>query len=62
MTTIAEIANIIKKLKSAVIFTHLRPDGDTVGRALALSSAMGALGIPTQVVNEGNIPVKFLFM
>ncbi len=62
MTTIAEIANIIKKLKSAVIFTHLRPDGDTVGSALALSRAMGALGISTQVVNESKIPAKFFFI
>ena len=42
MNTIAEIAAVIRKLKSALIFTHVRPDGDTVGCGIALSRALAA--------------------
>ena len=62
MNTVAEIANVIKKLKSAVIFTHMRADGDTVGCALALSRALDLLHISNQVVNEGEIPARFDFL
>lgn len=60
MNTLQEIADVIKTLKSAVIFTHLRPDGDTLGSAMALSRALFMLGIQNEVVNEGDIPEKFL--
>ena len=60
MNTIQEIAGVLKRLKSAVIFTHMRPDGDTLGSALALSRALFMLNIPCTVVNEGEIPQKFL--
>ena len=60
MNTLQEIADVIKTLKSAVIFTHMRPDGDTLGSAMALSRALFMLGIQNEVVNEGEIPEKFL--
>ena len=62
MNTIEEIAGIIKNIKSAVIFTHTRPDGDTLGSAMALSRALFMLGIKSIVVNDGEIPEKFLFL
>ena len=36
MKTIDQLANEFLTLKSALIFCHVRPDGDTVGSALAL--------------------------
>lgn len=62
MNTLSEIADVIRHLKSAVIFTHMRPDGDTLGSAMALSRALFLLKIPNEVVNEGEIPEKFLFL
>lgn len=62
MNTIAEIAGVIKKLKSAVIFTHVQPDGDTIGGAMALSIALQRLGIQSEVVNEGKVPKKLCFL
>ncbi len=62
MNTIGEIADVLKNLKSAVIFTHTRPDGDALGSALALSRALTLLGVKTQVVNDCEIPEKFLFL
>ena len=61
MNTISEIVGVLKRLKSAVIFTHMRPDGDALGSAMALSRALFMLNIPNEVVNEGEIPSKFLF-
>lgn len=62
MNTIEEIASRIRKLKSAAIFMHTRPDGDTVGSGLALSHALARLGIASQVACEGELPEKFLFL
>ena len=62
MNTIEKIANVLKTTKSAVIFTHMRPDGDTIGSGMALSRALSMLKIPNEVVNEGEIPEKFFFL
>ncbi|MDE6273752.1 MAG: bifunctional oligoribonuclease/PAP phosphatase NrnA [Clostridiales bacterium] len=59
MNTLHEIAAVIKTAESAVIFTHMRPDGDTVGSALALSRALSYLGIKNEVLSEGKIPETF---
>ena len=62
MNTLKEIAGVIRRLKSAVIFTHMRPDGDALGSAMALSRALFMLNIPNEVVNEGEIPAKFFVL
>ena len=62
MNTIPEIAAVLRSLKSAVIFTHMRPDGDAVGSGIALSRALDLLNIPNQLVNEGELPQKFRFL
>ena len=62
MNTIHEIAAVLRSLKSAVIFTHMRPDGDAVGSGIALSRALDLLNIPNQLVNEGELPQKFRFL
>ena len=62
MNTLEEIAGILKRLKSAVIFTHMRPDGDTLGSALALHRALSLLKINSEVVNEGEIPHRYRFL
>ena len=62
MNTISEIAAVLRSLKSAVIFTHMRPDGDAVGSGIALSRALDLLNIPNQLVNEGGLPQKFRFL
>lgn len=62
MNGIEEIVGAIKRLKSAVIFTHTRPDGDTLGSGMALHRALFLLGIESEIVNDGEIPEKFLFL
>lgn len=62
MNTIQEIANVLKSVKSAVIFTHTRPDGDAVGSAVALSRALSYLKIENEIVNDSILPAKFLYL
>lgn len=62
MNSIEEIAKVLKSLKSAVIFTHMRPDGDTLGSALALGRALSMAGVRTEILNEAPIPERFSFL
>lgn len=60
--TLTEIAARIKVAKSAVILTHMRPDGDAFGSALGLSAALDRLGIPNTVCDESDIPSNLAFL
>ncbi len=62
MDTLEEIAEKLKKAKSVGIFTHLRPDGDAYGSALALSLALEKLSIPSYVCNENDPPSNLAFL
>ncbi len=57
-----KIADRIKSAKRVVIFTHMRPDGDAFGSALALSSALDLLKTPNQVCVETDIPSNLAFI
>lgn len=62
MQSLREIAEVIKGIKSAVIFTHTRPDGDTIGSGLALFYALRQLNISCEICNDSDIPEKFQFL
>lgn len=62
MEDLHKISNQIKQSKSVAILTHMRPDGDAIGSALALSSALDALKIPNQVCVESDIPHNLAFV
>ena len=57
-----KIAEQLKKLRSAVIFCHMRPDGDTLGSAMGLSWLLRQNGARCSVVCESEIPEKFHFL
>ena len=42
--TVQETADFLRTLDGVLILTHVRPDGDTVGCAVALCRALRALG------------------
>lgn len=48
--------------KSVALFMHMRPDGDTIGSTLALSSALKSKGIATKVFCVDTIPNKFSYL
>ncbi len=62
METLRQIAERIKKAKSVLILTHMRPDGDALGGALALARALKNLNTPTQVCVESEIPSNLTFV
>ncbi len=62
MSTIEEIAKVLNNSKSVTIFTHVRPDGDTLGCAVALRRALSLKGIAAEAVNEGPVPERFCFL
>lgn len=62
MISLSQLANnLIKETKVAII-CHVRPDGDTIGSACALSLALKSLNISAQVFCEDTLPEKFLFL
>ena len=60
--SLQEIADIVKSSKKAVVLTHVRPDGDALGSALALSFAVDSLGIEHAFVSESDPPSNLSFM
>lgn len=62
MNTLQEIAGKLKRAKNVGIFTHVRPDGDAYGSALALSLALNKLSIPSYVCNENEPPSNLAFL
>ena len=62
MDTLEKIAEQLKTAKSVGIFTHVRPDGDAYGSALALALALDKLSIPNYVCNESEPPSNLAFL
>ncbi len=60
--TLKELSDRLKKLKSAAIFCHMRPDGDTLGSAMGLKYLLESVGAKCRVVCESTVPEKFLFL
>ena len=60
--TVFEIAKELKKQTSVLIFSHNRPDGDTVGSATALRLAFLSLGISADIVCANEIPTKLSYI
>ena len=61
ISSLTDIAQIISKINSALIFCHVRPDGDTLGSAEALYLALKKKGLRCDIVCDGEIPDKFSF-
>ncbi len=60
--TITDISSQILKLNKVLIFSHNRPDGDTVGSATALRLALTKLGKQVDLVCDSPIPEKFFIV
>ena len=60
--TLEQIANRIKSAKSVLIVSHMRPDGDACGSALALCYALKKIGVGAEVCIESDIPSNLVFV
>ncbi|MDY6367699.1 MAG: bifunctional oligoribonuclease/PAP phosphatase NrnA, partial [Clostridia bacterium] len=61
-TPLQELAKKLFAEKSAAIFCHVRPDGDTVGSATALKAALIKSGVKADVFCEDVIPKRFDYL
>lgn len=57
-----EVVAVLKKEKVFFIATHINPDGDAIGSALALSSALESIGKKAYLYNKDRIPEFYRFM
>ena len=57
-----QIANRIKSAKNVLIVSHMRPDGDACGSALALCYALQNIGVDAEVCIESDIPSNLFFV
>ena len=60
--TLNDIASKIKTLKNVVIFSHNRPDGDTIGCATALKLALEKLGATAALCCNAVVPENFYYI
>ncbi|MDR3687841.1 MAG: bifunctional oligoribonuclease/PAP phosphatase NrnA [Fimbriimonas sp.] len=52
----------LENVSSVIIGTHLNPDGDALGSALAVSLFLDGLGIPNEVLCHHNAPANLKFL
>ena len=60
--TLSELAEKLKTIESAVIFCHMRPDGDAIGAAMGLKRLLERCGARCSVACESPIPAKFAYL
>ncbi|MDR1695905.1 MAG: bifunctional oligoribonuclease/PAP phosphatase NrnA [Endomicrobium sp.] len=59
---ISEISKIIKQSKTFFIAGHVKPDGDSIGSALALKSVLTRIGKKAEVYSSDDVPVYLKFL
>lgn len=57
-----ELISFLKQEDAFFIATHISPDGDGLGSALALSSALESMGKKTLVYDKDEVPELYLFL
>lgn len=60
--TVNETAALLKDSDDILLVTHSRPDGDTLGSAIALETALRMLGKNTYTVCDDDIPERLSFI
>lgn len=58
----SEIAEVLRTRQRFVVMSHLRPDGDALGCAIAFGLALKALGKDVTVWNQDGVPEKFHYL
>lgn len=62
MISLTELSNKLKSERKIALFCHVRPDGDSLGSALALKNALNNLGIEADVYCDDPVPSRFFFL
>lgn len=62
METLREIAKILLRHERFALFSHMRPDGDTLGSAAALCLALREIGKTADLFCSDDLPSRFSFL
>lgn len=60
--TFREIAEVLLKAQTILIYPHINPDGDAVGSAAALCRSLRMLGKTAYILMEDELPANLRFM
>ncbi len=60
--TLTEIGETLLAAEKLVVVSHLRPDGDAIGSALALARVLGDLGKEVTILNQDGVPESLEFL
>ncbi len=62
LSQLEEMLSAVKRADSILLFSHISPDGDTIGSALALKMMLEALGKKVIYVLDGIVPPSLFFL
>ncbi|MBR5459563.1 MAG: DHH family phosphoesterase [Clostridia bacterium] len=62
MNNLRDVAELLKSSDKIEIFTHIHPDGDALGSAYALASALKKLGKTARVTVNDTLPKSFAYI
>lgn len=62
METLRQIGDALLKADSIAVLSHVRPDGDAIGSAVALAHVLSQLGKRVVVLNEDRVPSALGFL
>lgn len=62
MNVPGELIKLIKNEKKIIIATHINPDGDAIGSAVALSMALESMGKETTMYDRDPVPETYRFL
>lgn len=60
--SLVECADRLLAVSSAVVVTHIRPDGDTLGTSVALCKILEALGKSAELLPADDVPERLAFL
>lgn len=62
LTTLSEIADVLRSAQRIAIAAHVRPDGDAIGSVMGLALSLRAMGKTVYAVLEDGVPGNLSFL
>ncbi|MFK5923742.1 MAG: bifunctional oligoribonuclease/PAP phosphatase NrnA [Verrucomicrobiota bacterium] len=62
MQTLRQIGDALQKAETIAVLSHMRPDGDAIGSAVAVAQVLGKLGKEVTVINQDGVPAALEFL
>ncbi len=60
--SIKTVLDVLRKAKSVLLTSHIRPEGDSIGSQLAMASFLKHIGKKVWIVNEDPVPFNYRFL